>query len=161
MIGRRGAVSLGLIVLMAGLASLPIAGAALPVQTYWSGTSTGSADCALFGPFVSAGTITVSWSVSFSAHTDTYSWLWSTSYSWNNYCAFGDIQAGQGCAGPIVAGSERISQPNSGYGSSSSPPDFTVAPISVAQYNLACVGILGVGGGPQDFYMQTSSTVQT
>lgn len=151
--------SVGLLFTLMAMASIPVASANGYTRS-WQGQSTATADCNVFGLFASAGTMTVYWFVQLNLRTNTYSWTWYTVYSWNSYCTLGSIQQGQGCAGPLV--SETISQPNSGSGSSYNvPPHFTVAPVSVAVYDLLCYGITGFGGGNQDFYMQAVATIQT
>ena len=163
MIRGRKVASLAVVFLVAALTTLPIAEAQLPVETYWSGSSTAYANCSVIGQVFSAGSMTVTWSISFSTKTDTYSWGWTTSYNWVSKCGNVNVQLVQGCGGLIVPGSQSVSLPDSGSGSSSAPPKLTVAPISVATYDMFCLSLVPPGWsfGPMEFSMQAAATIQT
>ena len=134
--------------LLGGIA-VPPAFAALPIQTYWSGSAiVGNADC----PF--QAWMEVNWEISWSPSTDLFSWAWTTSTYWPSIC--GDTANG---AVDLLQGVLPTSPSSAGSGASAYPPNFTVAPLSIAIY--ASVGLPDGSPQPTVMTMQPVAWIET
>ena len=88
----------------------------------------------------SCGYEEVTWSISYSPASNEYSWSWSTYVYWlPSYIYCYNDNASSGCPFLIGASDETVSSPNSGSGTCSSPPDFTVGPTATASFEGLCI----------------------